>query len=86
MNPKKEEEEVEEVADEIEEVEETEEIDHEAELENVQPANKELESVLKFYHQCNETQDNAKQRVEKKCIEITGNANTKFRAICRKQM
>ena len=51
-NPPKEEE-PEEVNEEIEEVEEEEEenIDHEGELKDVQPANKELEMVLKFY--CN---------------------------------
>merc|ERR1712045_484533 len=51
-NPPKEEE-PEEVAEEMEEVEEEEEenIDHEGELKNSQPANKELEMVLKFY--CN---------------------------------
>merc|ERR1712066_1018488 len=55
-NPPKEEEEAEEMAEEVEEVEEEEEeeeenIDHEGELKDVQPANKEMEMVLKFY--CN---------------------------------
>ena len=57
-NPAKEEdpeEEIEEI-EEIEEEEEEEEVDHEAELKDVQPANKELESVLKFFHpECNAT-------------------------------
>ena len=58
-NPAKEEDPEEEI-EEIEEIEEEEEaeevVDHEAELKDVQPANKELESVLKFFHpECNAT-------------------------------